>query len=381
MTWEIIVIPLILGALGYAAYLLRDFVSCILFASINIEELGSFVDSTMLILKKSVWNKNWIVGRYSITKTSTDSVRLNRETDSLGLDSGWYIGRYKGKGILVVISDVQISGFGDWIPRHPSIKVFTMRWNSNILFQFMKEAKAAEKPIDNYTTGSKSEVIQGRNRCGFDGIFLPDNLKNELITMVTWFVSKAGEQWYNKMKQPYKLVLMFHGAPGMGKTAIARAIADVTQRSLTHVRLISNAERVDISHDTVANVASCRNDVILIDEIDKLFLKQNEKASAVDPATLLGLLNGDLLDGQIIVLTANDLTLIPEEFRGSLLRSRRVDQSYHFELPTDQQKIDACKYFNVDFNEEIQSKATMADVMDVIMNRLNGLKEITAGLS
>ena len=374
MTWDVVVFPIILGMIGYAAYLVKDFTSCLLFASINIEELGSYVDSTMNVLKHSVWNKNWLVGRYSITKTSTDSVRVNRETESLALDAGWYVGTYKRKPILVIISDVQISGFGDWIPRHPSIKIYTMRWNYKILFEFIKETKAKEKPIDNYATGMKAEVILGRNRCGFEGIFLPGTLKEDLIELVTWFVSKAGEEWYYAMKQPYKLVLLFHGVPGAGKTAIARAISDVTQRSLTHVKLSSNAEQVDISHDTVAYVAGCRNDVVLIDELDKLFLKET-KGDIVDPSTLLGLLNGDLLDGQIIVLTANDLELIPVEFRSSLLRSRRVDKIYYLGAPTEEQKKAACLFFKVEYDEEIQSKNTMADIMDVVMNRLNGLKK------
>lgn len=88
--------------------------------------------------------------------------------------------------------------------------------------------------------------------------------------------------------------------------ALARAIADVTYRSLTHVRLVSTTEDSNISHETAISVAKARNDVILMDEIDKLFLPQT-RGNIVDPATLLTLLNGDILDGQIIILTANDV--------------------------------------------------------------------------
>lgn len=369
MTMEVILLPLLIGAAGYILYQIRTFLQCLFFASVHVEELGCFMEAAMSKLRGVVWNPNWTIGRYSMVKKPSDNIRFGREKTEFSLDSGFYIGRYKGTWILVVISDVHYQGFGDYLPRHPGIRLISWRWSSKVLWDFIKEVKKEELPIDEYATGWNSEVIRGRKRSGFDGVFLPQGVKEEIMTLVQWFCSEEGEQWYRDMHQPYKLVLMFHGSAGSGKTAIARAIADHSQRSLSHIRLVAQTDQRDISHETVAYVCGCRNSVILMDEIDKLFLADTA-GHKVDPATLLQLLNGDLLYGHIIVLTANDLSLIPETFRGALLRSRRIDRIYEFQNPDQYQKQQACEFYGVQFDEEIDGKETMACVMDAIMQRV-----------
>lgn len=361
--------PILLASILYIVYKVSDFLRCMLFVSLTVEELGSFMEVIMEILKEHVWNKNWIIGGLSMTKVTAALIKYKKESELLALDSGFYIGRYRSKWIFVTVIDKQLNGFGDWVPRHPLIKIHTMRWNQKILLEFIQQAKQEEKPIDNFATGFHSQHIQGRKRSGFNGIFLPSGMKEEIKSQVEWFCSKEGEAWYRAIHQPYKLVYLFHGSAGSGKTALARAIADVTQRSLTHVRLLSTRENLDISHETVSFVAACHNDVILFDEIDKIFIKDCT-GNKVDPGTLLGLLNGDLLHGQIIILTANNLEAIPEEFRFSFLRCRRIDRIYEFTHPTEEQKQEACEYYSVAYDNEIAIKQSMADVMDCIMRRL-----------
>ena len=109
--------------------------------------------------------------------------------------------------------------------------------------------------------------------------------------------------------------------------------------------------------------------MVLFDEVDKLFLEENEESSRVDPATLLQLLNGDMLNGHIIVMTANDLELIPETFRDGFLRARRIDRIYELNAPTDYQKAAACEYYGVEPDEVIQNAGSMADVMEHILRQ------------
>lgn len=356
-----------LAAIGYILYTFRDFMKCLFFVSMTIEELGSFMEVTMDILKKCVWNKNWIVGKYSMIKNSAGNIKLSREEDTFGLSTGFYVGTYKRIPFLAIVTDNVLNGFGDWVPRHPGITFIMFRWHQKHLWELLKEIRLEEKPTDNFVTGFNTETINGRSRSGFKSLFLPEGIGEEIENYVKWFVTPEGEEWYRKMNQPYKLSILLYGSVGTGKTAIARAISDVTQRSLTHVRLVTAQENRDISHETVCYIAGSRNDVILFDEIDKLF-SDNVQGSKVDPGTLLSLLNGDLLDGQIIVLTANDLNLIPEDFRESLLRPRRIDKKYELKGITEYQKKAACKFYKIQYSEKVQKMQSMAEVMEHIMS-------------
>lgn len=368
--------PMLLAAGAYVLYTLRDFLKSLFFASLSIEELGSYMESSMDILKRCVWNKNFTIGWLSMTKMSAALLKNGNEKETLALDVGFYMGMYRWRPILVTIFDKQLQGFGDWVPRHPQIRIWTLRIFKNVLIEFIRQAKREEKPIDSVVTGTTIDRVRGRNRFGFEGLFLPEGIGKEINDLVRWFTSKEGCDWYYDMKQPYKLVIMFHGAFGTGKTALARAIADVTSRSLNHVRLVTDKEKVDISQETISYILNCKNDVILFDEVDKLFLEENKESSKVDPATLLQLLNGDLLNGHIIILTANDLELIPETFREGFLRARRIDRIYEFGLPTAYQKKQACEYYQVDYNDEIEEAKSMADIMDTIMKRVHTGKQL-----
>lgn len=364
MTPEIVLIPLVLGAIGYILYQIKTIIFTTIFVSLNIEELGSFMEATMKLLKKSVINQNWIIGRFSMVKLSPEELKPTKEGDLLSLDTGFYIGKLYGKFILVNIVDEKPTSFFD-AHRHPSIQLITFRWNSSILIDFLAEVRRTEEPIDVLATGWDYEVIRGRKRHDFDGLFLPSGVKNDIISTIEWFI--RSEDWYAKMKQPYKLVFLLYGSPGTGKTAIANAIADRTTRSLTHIRLTSDKENNDLSHETISMISNSKNSVILIDEIDKIFV-DNESKSKVDATALLSILNGEFLSGQIIILCCNNLENIPESFRNSLLRSRRIDKKYEFGKAIEEQKKNACKFYNIPYNEDIKNCEFMSDVLERIID-------------
>ena len=366
MTTEILLLPLAIAAAGYVLFTVRDFLRSLVFASLTVEELGSFMEATVETLRPHLLNKNWLLGHLSMTKVSADRVRLGREEETLGLDTGFYLGWYRRRPILVTVADEQLQGFGDWVPRHPMIRVWTLRPFAKLLIEFVREVKERERPVDLFTTGAHTTQIHGRVRSGFGGLFLPGDMAAEVERHVRWFVSPDGERWHRERHQPYKLVYLLHGAPGTGKSALARAIADVTRRTLVHMRLVSSGDG-DLSHEVVSFIAGVKNSVVLFDEVDKLFLTENESSKRLDPATLLGLLNGELLDGQILVLTANDLSLIPETFRDALLRSRRVDVTYEFGPPTEGQRRAACEFYGVDLSRRVATAERMSDVLEAVM--------------
>ena len=367
MTTEILLLPLLFAAAGYVLFTLRDFLRSLFFVSLTVEELGSFMEATIETLRPGLWNKNWLLGHLSMTKVSADRVRLGREEETLGLDVGFYLGAYRRRPVIVTVADEQLKGFGDWVPRHPMIRVWTFRPFGRILIDFIREVKERERPVDLFATGSSTTQIHGRVRSGFEGLFLPGDMATDVERHVRWFVSPEGEAWHRERHQPYKLVYLLHGQPGTGKSALARAIADVTRRTLVHMRLVTSGDG-DLSHEVVSFIAGLKNSVVLFDEVDKLFLEINDTSKRLDPATLLGLLNGELLDGQILVLTANDLTLIPEGFRDALLRARRVDVTHEFGPPSEAQRRAACAFYGVDLTPRIAAAASMSDVLEAVLD-------------
>ena len=164
-------IPMALGSVVYVLYILRDFFRSLLFASLSIEELGSILESSMDILKGCVWNKNLTIGWLSMTKIPASLLQTGDEEDLLTLDVGFYFGFYKWRPILVTVADKQLHGFGDWVPRHPLIRVWTPRIFKGVLVEFLKQAKQEAKPIDSVATGMTVDRIRGRFRHGFEGLF------------------------------------------------------------------------------------------------------------------------------------------------------------------------------------------------------------------
>ncbi len=371
MNIELLVVPAIFGAAGYLLYSIKDFLFNCIFVSLKIEELGSFMETTVMVLKNQVLNQKWAIGRFSMVHISTEEIKKDREMDNCCLDAGIYFGIYKDKYIIVTIDDKTSISMWDYMPRHPVITIIAFRWNSWIFKDLLSKIKEEERPIDLFATGFECQKIRGRQRHGFEGLFLPHEMENEIKDLVLWFISPKGEQWYRKMKQPYKLVLLFYGIPGTGKTAIAKAIADITRRSLIHMKLISSKENKDISHEIACMSVDCKNDILLYDEIDKLFLEENKEVSKIDPATLLQILNGDFLDGHILILTLNDLDRIPESFRNSLIRSRRVDRKFELGMATRDQKERACAFYGIKYSKRINRLTTMADVIEHLMNKVS----------
>lgn len=364
MTLGAFLIPILFSILLFFIYKIRDFLQSLFFVSLTIEELGSFTKTIINVISPNIYNINYAIGSHSVFKSSV-------KEDTFYLNPGFYFGFYKRKFILLRIQD--------WNPqassevRHPIISLMFFRWNKKILLNLLDEIIKEDAPVDYYVS-HYNWISIARKRYGFEGLFFDKNLKEEIIKLVSWFVSKEGSEWYHFMRQSYKLVLLFHGPPGSGKTALAKAIADITNRSLVTMKLSSIRKDVDIGTSVISNLSHFSNSVILFDEIDKLFIEETD-GSKIDPTTLLGILNGDFLNGQILIITANELERIPESFRESMLRHRRIDVKYEIDAPTSEQLEAVCSYHNLCYTDLVGNSASMAEVVEKIMLIKNNINK------
>lgn len=372
--------PMVLGGLGVLAYKTRDAIMAAFVTSLEIQESGPFMDAVMDVLRKAVWAPRWVTGTQSMYRKESDQLLHRNTEDMLGLQPGWYLARLPCGlcGVTVAVVGKTLHDINN--SQYPAVTISVWRWQRARLFSLLHTFKAAERSADEFFSaqgGMCSWRFYGRPRTGFQSLFLPAGMSEELQELVSWFVSVEGRHWYRSMGQAYKLVILLHGPPGTGKTATARAIADVTNRTLVTLPLLLGSQPAR-APDMFARQgggggpdlrwelyrSNCK--VALLDELDKAFLACEGTPNVSE---LLSVLDGAYADGMILVLTANDLTAIPEPLRASLLRPRRIDRCYEVGLPTAEQKAQACAHFKVVCDDEILAQASMADVMGLIMDR------------
>lgn len=137
--------------------------------------------------------------------------------------------------------------------------------------------------------------------------------------------------------EPPKGVLLF-GAPGCGKTLVARAVASETQ---AHFVKINGPEIIHKFYgESEARLRSIFEDaarkaptIIFIDEIDAIAPKRAEVLGEVEKrvvAQLLSLMDGLQTRGQVIVIGA---TNIPDSLDPALRRPGRFDRELMFPAP------------------------------------------------
>lgn len=172
-----------------------------------------------------------------------------------------------------------------------------------------------------------------------DSVVLKAGQRERLVDDLADFL--ASEDDYNRMSQPWHRGYLFHGAPGTGKTSIARALANHFGLPTYYLPLGDIEQDTDLMN-FVGQIES--RSVLLIEDVD-VFHAATERDEDKDKVSVAGMLNA--LDGiwtphgLITILTTNDKAKLDD----ALIRAGRIDVDEEFTPLDAEQARDLADHF------------------------------------
>jgi len=160
-------------------------------------------------------------------------------------------------------------------------------------------------------------------------LFLKEGQLDKIINPILSFIDKKKSKEiykdYVKHGIPYKMNILLHGSPGVGKTSLIHTIASICDASICNVNINNELKEEDMVR-ALANVSSYdKSSIVVIEDIDCIFTERKKGDTHNNNLTMSGLLN--CLDGfnnpegLIVIITTN----FPDKLDNALVRSGRID--------------------------------------------------------
>lgn len=158
-----------------------------------------------------------------------------------------------------------------------SVRITLLSRNRALLTKLLGEAVQPNdrdkiKVLTSWGGGYWSTPAKKRRR-SLDTVFVPEGVKQAILDKIKWFL--ANEAWYLERGIPYKLIFLFHGEPGTGKTSLIYATASHFNRDLGLVSHVGNLDRLFES--------SPEGMFFVIEDIDMLSISRAKEAAANEP--------------------------------------------------------------------------------------------------
>ena len=220
----------------------------------------------------------------------------------------------------------------------------TPKNSDSIISMFILDSKKYIKSLNNdirphtfknYVFNEKFrewDYISSSQKRNVDSLFLEEGMLENVIGFVTDFIKQETKEDYYKFSIPYKANLLFYGVAGCGKTSLGKLIASVVDSDIAIINFTSAMDDNMLirAMNSIKNIKKCH--VVILEDIDSLFIDRKENDTQKNSVTLSGILN--VLDGLsspdnglITILTTNTIHSIDE----AMLRPGRIDFKMKFE--------------------------------------------------
>jgi len=231
------------------------------------------------------------------------------------------------------------------------------------IIEFMEEAfnKKFKQKKEKFAEVSGNKIIKKKwtgycwaydssiPKRSFESIFMKEDHINKIKDPITKFIKKETYNDYNKHGIPYKLNIMLHGSPGVGKTSLIHTIASECGANLCVLNI--NAElKEEAMIEAISQVnEDDKKSILVLEDIDCIFADRKTNDSLKNNITMNGILN--CLDGfnnpegLIVIMTTN----FPDKLDDALVRSGRIDLDIEL---TYLDKFQTRKMFLSFFNNE-----------------------------
>lgn len=202
----------------------------------------------------------------------------------------------------------------------------------------------------NSESGESIDVIYNKLQPrSLDTLFFSDNEKEKITEHIDRF--NDNEEFYKSKQLLFKTGILLHGQPGTGKSSLVKAIASHYGRSIANVNT-SNLGKIDLNKLTQSiNVDENRRYIVLLEDIDTLFLnREDENIDKDDQAIINKLLQ--FLDSNssptnvIFIATTNHI----ERLDQALLREGRFDLKVEVSPLTRETAVEFGASFGLDSN-------------------------------
>ena len=204
--------------------------------------------------------------------------------------------------------------------------------------QFLKDAK------NHFNKKDDNEIICKILKSGYwstlsklpkrnmDTIYLEKNEKEKIINDIETF--KKSKEIYNELGIPWKRNYLLEGPPGTGKSSLIFALAS---KFNMNIHIINLGPKVDDSTFMSAVSSLPRNTILLLEDIDALFVERKANDSNKSMVSFSGILN--VLDGMgrknglVTFMTTNYINRLDN----AMIRPSRVDVIMKFKEATKEQ--------------------------------------------
>lgn len=200
---------------------------------------------------------------------------------------------------------------------------------------------------DNKERGESLDVTYSKLALrSLDTLFFSFNEKEKICNHINRF--NENKSFYMDKQLLYKTGILLYGQPGTGKSSLVKAIASTYNRSIISVN-VSNVQFIDLAKLTQSiNVDESRQYIILLEDIDTLFLNRDstetDKAERIVVNKLLQFLDSNTSPTNVIfIATTNHLDRLDE----ALLREGRFDLKVNCQPVKDKEAIEFGKSFTL----------------------------------